>query len=95
MSSFVQNGFGRELPLSAVWERLWGWWRKANLRSRSRRLRLTESLPLGEKRFIAVIEFESERFLIGGGAAGLTLLARLGEGPEFSEVLSEWCERQR
>ncbi len=42
-----------------------------------RRLRLCESLPLGERRFVAVIEFESARFLVGGTSASLVLLARL------------------
>jgi flagellar biogenesis protein FliO len=45
-----------------------------------RRLRLCESLPLGERRFIAVVEFEQARFLLGGTSASLVLLARL-EGP--------------
>jgi hypothetical protein len=42
-----------------------------------KRLRLCESLPLGERRFVAVVEFESERFLLGGTASSLTLLSRL------------------
>lgn len=42
-----------------------------------RRLRLCESLPLGERRFVAVVEFERERFLVGGTSASLVLLARL------------------
>ncbi len=44
-----------------------------------RRLRLCESLGLGERRFVAVIEFERRRFLVGGTAQSLVLLARLDE----------------
>lgn len=44
-----------------------------------RRLRLCESLPLGERRFVAVVEFEQTRFLLGGTSASLVLLARLGD----------------
>jgi Flagellar biosynthesis protein, FliO len=52
--------------------------RVLHLSSRApRRLRLCESLPLGERRFVAVVEFESSRFLVGGTSASLVLLARL------------------
>jgi len=95
MNASVQNRFRREPLLLAIWDTLSILWRKAGVRSRVRRLRLSESLPLGEKRFVAVIEFESEQFLIGGGSAGVSLLARLGEAADFPEVLTEWCERQR
>jgi len=77
----------------------WEWIRGAlaglGARKAPRRLRLCESLPLGEKRFVAVIEFETQCFLVGGGAASVALLARLGEGPDFAALLTEWCERQR
>jgi len=49
-------------------------------RRKPRRLRLCESLPLGERRFVAVVEFERSRFLLGGTSASLVLLARLGSG---------------
>ena len=42
-----------------------------------RRLRLCESLAFVDKRFVAVIEFEGARFLVGGTAASLVLLERL------------------
>jgi len=38
---------------------------------------LCESLPLGERRFVAVVEFEQKRFLVGGTSASLVLLAHL------------------
>jgi flagellar biogenesis protein FliO len=44
-----------------------------------RRLRLCESLPLGERRFVAVVEFENARFLLGGTPSALVLLSRLGD----------------
>ncbi len=56
----------------SVWERLGRLGRRA-----PRRLRLCESLPLGERRFVAVIEFERSRFLVGGTSASLVLLAKL------------------
>jgi flagellar biogenesis protein FliO len=54
-----------------------------------RRLRLCESLPLGDRRFVAVVEFEQSRFLVGGTAGSLVLLAKLeGLG---DECRSEKC----
>lgn len=68
-------------PLQLVIGRLNSWW--AGLRGISRRaprrLRLAESLALGERRFVAVVEFEQSRFLLGGTANSLVLLARLNE----------------
>src|SRR5271170_784647 len=57
-------------------------WERAVKISRrpEKRLRLCESLPLGERRFVAVVEFEKARFLVGGTATTLVLLSRLGEG---------------
>jgi flagellar biogenesis protein FliO len=65
------------------------------MRRAPQQLRLCESLALGEKRFVAVIQFETERFLVGGGASSVNLLARLSEPADFASVLSEWSERQR
>jgi len=79
-----------------------GWWRRLveavrslRVRPAPRRLRLCESLSLGDKRFVAVIQFESQQFLVGGSAGSIALLARLGEAGDFASVLTEWCERQR
>jgi flagellar biogenesis protein FliO len=62
------------------------WARIARLRrSHPRRLRLTETLPLGERRFVAVLEFEEFRFLLGGTASSVVLLARLDAETEEKE----------
>jgi len=60
------------LRARTLWERLLRLARRPQ-----RRLRLCESLPLGERRFVAVVEFEQERFLVGGTSASLILLAHL------------------
>lgn len=51
-----------------------------------KRLHLSESLPLGERRFVAVIEFERWRFLVGGTSASLVLLARLDHAEETAPI---------
>ncbi len=64
----------------ALWERVLRLGRHA-----PKRLRLCESLPLGERRFVAVIEFDASRFLVGGTASSLVLLSRLGDGSDGAE----------
>lgn len=46
-------------------------------RRRERSLRICESLPLGDKRFLAVVQFENRRFLIGATNQSISLLDRL------------------
>jgi hypothetical protein len=45
-----------------------------------KRLRVTEMVPLGEKRFLAVVSVEGREFLIGGGASGVSVVTQL-QGP--------------
>ena len=47
-----------------------------------KKLRLCESLPLGERRFVAVVEYRRTRFLLGGTASSLVLLSRLEDAGE-------------
>ncbi len=44
---------------------------------RQRSLQICETLPLGEKRFLAVVQFEGRRFLIGATNQSIALLDRL------------------
>jgi flagellar biogenesis protein FliO len=67
----------------------WQWLMRLGNRP-PRRLRLCESLPLGERRFVAVVEFERSRFLVGGTSTSLVLLARLGSGNDET-IASDSC----
>jgi flagellar biogenesis protein FliO len=55
---------------------------------KQRALFIKETAGLGERRFVAVLQFERQRFLIGGSPGSVTLLAHLPEekgteiGPE-------------
>jgi len=42
-----------------------------------KQLRVSETVPLGEKRFVAVLQCEGRKFLIGGGSSGVSLLTSL------------------
>jgi hypothetical protein len=44
----------------------------------TKRLRVAETVSLGEKRFVALISVEGREFLIGGGSSGVSLLTALG-----------------
>jgi hypothetical protein len=48
--------------------------------STTKRLRVSETISLGEKRFVAIVAVEGREFLIGGGVSGISLLAQLGSG---------------
>jgi flagellar biogenesis protein FliO len=49
----------------------------ASCARRARRLRLRETLMLGDRRFLAVVECDGQEMIIGGSAHSITLLTRL------------------
>lgn len=60
-----------------------------------KRLRVCESVSLGEKRFIAVVQLDGKEFLVGGAPNSLSLLASVGKTATFSDVLNESYEQNR
>jgi flagellar biogenesis protein FliO len=64
--------------LTSLWARLRAIVGSVSVQRRLRRLRLCESLSLGEKRLIAVVEFEDQRFLVAATSENITLLQSLG-----------------
>lgn len=83
------------MPDRGWWKHWWNALPTLRVRRTSRQLRLCESLSLGEKRVVAVIQYQGQRFLVGAGAQSVNLLSRLDSSPDFSELLTEWCERQK
>jgi hypothetical protein len=57
--------------------RIWTWLNRKCAASATKQLRVTETVSLGEKRFVAVVHVEGQKFLIGGGASGVSLLTQL------------------
>ena len=88
------NWWARPLHL-AWWKRLWDSLPVLRVGRVPRQLRLCESLSLGEKRLVAVIQYQGQRFLVGAGTQSVSLLSRLDTSADFSELLTQWCERQR
>jgi hypothetical protein len=67
--------------------RAWAWMQKKYTLTATKRLRVAETVSLGEKRFVALISVEGREFLIGGGAAGVSLLAQLGATADSGNAL--------
>jgi Flagellar biosynthesis protein, FliO len=73
---------------SAVWKT---WANRA--RSKRKALAVRETAALGDRRFVCVIQFERQRFLVGSSPSSVTLLAQLpdesssgqGSGKESGE----------
>jgi len=59
----------------------------ARAQRKAKAMRLCESISLGEKRFLAIVEVGEERILIGGSASTVTMLTRLPEQEHFSTIL--------
>ena len=59
---------------------LWRWVeRKRTQQVAARRLRVAETLSLGEKRFVSIIKVDGAQYLIGGSATSVQLLAVLDQ----------------
>jgi len=73
-------------PLARWLQKSSGWmgalWRT---RRKHRALAVTETAPLGERRLVAVVQFESSRFLVGASPSSVTLLAQLPDEVSGSE----------
>lgn len=70
--------------------KLWLWIQaKKMARSQLRRLQVVETVSLGEKRFVALVQVDSLQFLIGGGPTAVSLLAQLKGAESFGEVLKK------
>ncbi len=62
--------------------------RKIQVRQNKKRLRVCETVPLGDKRFVAVIQVDDQQFLLGGSSTSVSLLAQLEKPADFAKVLS-------
>lgn len=71
----------------------WRWlYERMKTQQAKKRLRVCETVSLGEKRFIAVIQVDGEQFLVGGSSTSVSTLAHLDRPREFSDVLRHQCE---
>lgn len=60
-----------------------------------RRMRVTETVSLGDKRFVAILQVDGERILIGGSPGSVSLLKELKADETFGDVLhTRWHDRE-
>lgn len=81
MQNPVQPVTSRFLTLAAV--RLKSLLRSAAVFAAKKRkvLAVRETAALGDRRFVSVVQFERQRFLIGSSPSSITLLSRLPDDP--------------
>lgn len=82
----MENAAWAPIPCGFLMRAMQGAWTGFGSLWRARRshrsLQVKESAGLGERRFVAVVQFERQRFLVGGGPGSVTLLAQLADGEE-------------
>jgi hypothetical protein len=61
-------------PWKAVWERAATFWKSVKIRRRTHSLHLEETLALGERRMLAIVEWKGEKLLLGVTPQQITLL---------------------
>jgi hypothetical protein len=62
---------------------------RVNIQQKARELHVCESTQLGEKRFVALIQADGQRFLIGGTSNSISLLATLPARKTFRSLLPQ------
>ena len=68
-------------PLAQQAVAAWKWLeRKRTQQLAARRLHVAETVQLGEKRFVSILEVDGGQYLIGGAAGNVSLLAILKQG---------------
>ena len=78
----------KEIGMKGAILHFWNTWLsrwQARARRRTGRLRLVDSLALGERRFAGILEIEGRRFLIGTTPQAVTLLGELVSTPEGTQ----------
>ena len=55
----------------------------------AKRLRVCESVSLGDKRFLAIVQADDERILVAGSASSISVLTKLAEPKSFASVLDQ------
>jgi len=71
----------------ALWDSIAATLRKVRVQKKPRALRLEETLPLGERRFLAVVRWRNEKLLIGVTPQTINLLgapSNLEPSPGFA-----------
>jgi hypothetical protein len=74
-------------PQGNAMTRAFSWLQTKYTMTTAKRLRVSETVSLGEKRFVSLICIDGREFLIGGGATSVSILASLG--PQGANLIPE------
>ena len=85
MESAPEPELLRKTMRTSMWARLRTLLAGVSVHRRPRRLYLCESLSLGEKRLVAVVQFEEQRFLVAATSHHISLLQSLGPAEKEEE----------
>jgi hypothetical protein len=99
LGSSLRSALGRTAGLAAAPVRglrsAWSWYQgRRVLQTSTRRMRVAETISLGEKRFLAVVEVDGCQFLVGGGASSVAVLAQLGAQQTARDLMHRAAEAQ-
>ncbi len=74
----------------------WDWLRqRSREQQQAKHLSVCDMTHLGDKRFVAIIQADGQRFLIGGTSGSVSLLATLPEDPKsFKAILKRKTARK-
>ncbi len=78
-----------QILLGRAWDLLKWILQRARAQQARKNLRVCETVSLGEKRFVAIVQVDEERFLIGGSSGAVSLLTRLPESKTFAAALDQ------
>jgi hypothetical protein len=53
-----------------------------------KKLRVLESVSLGERRFVTILQVEGRKFLIGGSSSNISMLAPLDSAEDLAKMLT-------
>ncbi len=67
---------------------------RAGIKRQRKALSVRETAALGDRRFVSVIQFERQRFLIGSSPSSVTLLSQLPDESATGEVTGEQSRRE-
>jgi flagellar biogenesis protein FliO len=65
------------------------WGQTISLKRRENQLRLCETLSLGDRRFLAVVLVEQQKYLVGGAPNSVALLAKLPSKVQMARLDDE------
>jgi Flagellar biosynthesis protein, FliO len=78
----------------AVWERAVSFWKSVKIGRKTHALHLEETLALGERRMLAIVEWKGEKLLLGVTPQQITLLEPRGNAQTTEGGLQDGTRHQ-